>query len=599
MQSECIQMKSFKCEEIGSLQERISELQELHIKSSLPKGFQFDDNDWLTFQEDKEADPSLPIRICSRLEIVARTRDQFNEKHGRLLKFTDPDGIVHHWSMPMELLAGDGTSYRQELLSKGLLIASGNKARQLLTTYIQVCIPDKTIRCVEQTGWSKDLTAFVLNDETIGECGNEPLILQTTFGSSAVQSISGDLEDWQQLACLCKGNPKLIFSLSIAFAPPLQRLFGIENGGFHFRGHSSSGKTTCLRVAASVWGGSDFLKQWRATANGLEGACVSHNDCLMCLDEMGQMDPTEIGKVAYMLANGVGKTRADKLGNARTKASWRLLFLSSGEISLTDHLQEAKQKAKAGQEIRILDIPSDNGIFGCFDVLHGFEQPNLFAEHLTELSRKYYGVAGRQFIRSILKDKEAIIKKCKFIMLDFIKKCLPKNASSQIDRALNRFALAAAAGELATLFGITGWEEGVALKGAMDCFNDWLSARGNLGLQEEQQVLSHVRHFFEQHGESRFSPWRLEEESLSSKTVLRAGFRKPIECGEEFFVFREAFKKDLCLGFDHVFVAKVCLRNELLIPGPSYSPTRSERLPGSKKTTRVYRFSSKVLVDGE
>ena len=60
-------------------------------------------------------------------------------------------------------------------------------------------------------------------------------------------------------------------------------------------------------------------------------------------------------------------------------------------------------------------------------------------------------------------------------------------------------------------------------------------------------------------------------------------------------MFRESFKKDLCAGFDKELVEQVCLKNGLLMPGPTGGPTRSERLPGAKNSTRVYRFTSKVM----
>ena len=269
---------------------RAEELRSLYADASLPRGFHFDDEDWLTYQKETNSnDVSPPIRICSRLEVVARTRDQFSENHGRLLQFPDPDGVIHRWAMPMELLAGDGAVYRQELLSKGLLIAPGNQARQLLTIFIQTSSPSTTVRCVEQTGWSKDRSAFVFQNETVGSTGNEPLILQTTSSLQTTQTALGTLEEWQEMAALCIGNSRLIFAVSTAFAPPLLLLLGMENGGIHFRGGSSSGKTTCLRAAASVWGGPDYMQQWRTTANGLEGNAVSHNDCLLCLDEIGHI----------------------------------------------------------------------------------------------------------------------------------------------------------------------------------------------------------------------------------------------------------------------------------------------------------------------
>ena len=50
-----------------------------------------------------------PIWICSPLLIEALTRDENNENHGRLLKFFDFDGMLHQWTLPMELLASGGS----------------------------------------------------------------------------------------------------------------------------------------------------------------------------------------------------------------------------------------------------------------------------------------------------------------------------------------------------------------------------------------------------------------------------------------------------------------------------------------------------------
>lgn len=50
-----------------------------------------------------------------------------------------------------------------------------------------------------------------------------------------------------------------------------------------------------------------------------------------------------------MLANGSGKTRASKTGDVRSRHEWRLLFLSAGEISLVQHMEEVGKKIRAGQ----------------------------------------------------------------------------------------------------------------------------------------------------------------------------------------------------------------------------------------------------------
>lgn len=577
---------------------RAEELNRSYAEAILPKGFYYDEEGWLTFQKEVNGEtPSTPIKICSRLEVFARTRDQISENHGRLLQFSDPDGVMHRWSMPMELLAGDGAAYRQMLLSKGLLIAPGSQARQLLTTFIQTSTPAMTVRCVEQIGWNNERTAFVFQNETVGSSGNEPLILQTASNLPTMQASLGDLVEWQKMSSLCEGNSRLIFAVSAAFAPPLLFLLGMENGGVHFRGGSSSGKTTCLRVAASVWGGPDSVQQWRATANGLEGTAAAFNDCLLCLDEMGQMDPTELGHVAYMLANGVGKTRADKLGDSRRRKRWRLIFLSSGEIALAGHMWEGNKKVRAGQEVRVLDIPADIQKFGCFQELHGFELPKMFAEYLCESCKSNHGTAGPMFVKCLLPLQAEVIQRSQTIMKELSNKYVPATASGQVHRAFNRFALVAFAGELATTFGITGWPKGTAIEATMNCFNDWLRARGDMGSHEERCIISQVKHFFEQHGESRFTPWY--ELDQYGKTIMRAGYRKSCKDGEEFFVFQETFKRDVVSGFDPELVAQVCLKHGLLIPDSKGGATRSERLPGAKKSTRVYRFSSKVLVGEE
>ena len=83
-------------------------------------------------------------------------------------------------------------------------------------------------------------------------------------------------------------------------------------------GASSTGKSTALKVDASVWGNpTSYCRTWRATSNGLEGLAALHNDGLLILDELGQIDPKEAGEAAYLLANGKGNACATRNGTAR------------------------------------------------------------------------------------------------------------------------------------------------------------------------------------------------------------------------------------------------------------------------------------------
>ncbi len=79
------------------------------------------------------------------------------------------------------------------------------------------------------------------------------------------------------------------------------------------------------------------------------------------LDELSQVEPRAAGAAAYMLANGKGKARAGREGHARRAHEWRLIFLSTGEIALSDKIKEGGGQIAAGMEVRVIDLRADAG----------------------------------------------------------------------------------------------------------------------------------------------------------------------------------------------------------------------------------------------
>lgn len=179
------------------------------------------------FQPAPHSDGELPspIWVCSPLEILAITRDHANENHGKLLRFFDYDRVEHRWPMPMELLAGDGATYRQMLLAGGVQIREGRQGRELLSRYIQGSNPQKRMRCVNRLGWYRDL--YILPGETIGKLEDEEVIFQSQSPLNNHHEVKGTLQEWQQhVAQYCVDNSRLCFAVCVAFAAPLLQYWG-------------------------------------------------------------------------------------------------------------------------------------------------------------------------------------------------------------------------------------------------------------------------------------------------------------------------------------------------------------------------------------
>jgi uncharacterized protein (DUF927 family) len=368
----------------------------------------------------------------------------------------------------------------------------------------------------------------------------------------------------------------------------------MEGGGLHYRGPSSIGKTTIIQVGGSVWGGggvAGYIRSWRATDNGLEAVALAHCDTLLALDELAEIEAAAAGKAAYMLANGHAKLRMTRSAGARPAPEWQLLFLSTGEIGLADKVAEdPRKRITAGQEVRILDLQADAGKgLGVFEELHGYNRPSDLADHLKAASARHYGHASRAFLQKLVRDSEGAREKVRELMDKWIEKHSPKDAQGQVWRAGRRFALFAAAGELATRFGITGWPEGEAFAASADGFRGWHDQRGGSEPAEVLRGIAQVRAFIARHGSSRFLSWDQPDGNVRE----RAGFWRGDPHGRSYLFYPDAFR-EACVGLDHGIVARALAERGMLEPGTD-KLSKLVRLPATKKPQRFYVVTSKLL----
>lgn len=561
---------------------------------ALPEGFEIKGDRlcaWMLMGRGEDAQQEL-VPISSPVRVLAETSDEHGRGYGRLLEWQDSAGRVRRWAMPVRsLIPRNGEEVFTALLDAGLpFIELGHKRK--LAAYLMSCQPEQRITCVERTGWHG--RAYVLPGGSIGPEA-EGVILQTAGYAANDFTERGTLAEWQQgVAGLAVGNSRLCFALSLAFAAPLLTLVGMEGGGFHLKGESTDGKTTIMKAAASVYGNPDRYSQtWRATGNAIEGIASRRNDALLCLDELGELDGREAGQVAYMLSNGQGKARSKQDGELRERKAWRLLFLSTGELSLEDHAASAGQRTQAGMEVRTIQIPSDTGHHGAFEWLHGMEGGRTFADTLKANADHQHGTAFRTYVEALAGDLEAHSERLRAEIKRIAAELTPQGAGNQVGRAINRFALVAAAGELATRLGVTGWPEGEAMRAVRVCLKAWLAERGHLGNKEDAATLEQVRGFVTAHQYTRFADWF----DANHRPANMVGYRKVESDGVSFFVLPPGWA-EITKGRDPKRAAHLCLEAGYLLTGKDKKRLqRLSRLPGMGKAVRVYVLTERVLAD--
>jgi putative DNA primase/helicase len=492
--------------------------------------------------------------VAAHFEILGACRDPHGRGWGKYLRWSDGDERAHVQHVTDAALQGDPSTLCASLVDGGLQI---NRAQQrAFANYLSGVRVMGRVTIILRTGWHEvgGQSVFVLPGATIGPRGSETVILDGA--AHGPYETRGSLKDWQAgVGTLASGHVLPALAISAALAGPLLHLAGQEGGGVHFHGQSSRGKTTLLQVAASVWGrgGSPgYVRAWRTTANGLEGAAASATDTVLILDEFGQVDGREAGAVLYSLSNGGGKVRAARDGAMREPKSWRVMVLSTGEITVDSKLTEDRaRKPRAGQLVRMLDIPADRG-FGVFDHAGPDDDAGRLAKAFKQAAISAYGVAGPEFVRKLINEQVTGDDICGQVG-EFVSAYLPAGADGQVDRAAQRLGLIATAGELAALLGVTPWREGEVTAAAAWALEQWISQRGGTEPAEARQAIEQVRRFIEAHGEYRFEPLdKVEARAVPN----RAGWRKGEGLEREWLIPSETWRNEICAGLDPKFVSR-------------------------------------------
>lgn len=235
---------------------------------------------------------------------------------------------------------------------------------------------------------------------------------------------------------------------------------------------------------------------------------------------------------------------------------WRVVVLSSGESTMSKHMEAAGIRSKTGQEIRLLDVPVYR-TFGAFDELHGMGEGcdlttdqgrkaagAAFAERVHRAAEHHHGHAGLAFVELIAARMASDEGAAELAAAYAATRAAFPSCTGQEARAAARFAVAALAGELASAAGLLPWPRDTARLAMLELFGDWAEFRGR-GQSEDLKILRAVSGYIARHA-ARFASADGQD---GAQVQNRAGWWRPHGEGRLYLFTAEAMA-EAAQGFD-------------------------------------------------
>ena len=219
------------------------------------------------------------------------------------------------------------------------------------------------VRCVPRTGWHtvEGMRVFVADvpiyPTSAGDDRPEIIVSDRADRKRAFAGLKpaeGLRAHVEALAAAWKADPVCATVIAGALAAPLLEPLQVPNFALHLLGDSSRGKTSMLKIAASVYGDPSnrtWVASWDTTIAAAEWRAQMLNDLPLCFDEIGTAERGAAERMVYTLINGTSRSRSQKDLGQRATGEWRNIIVSTGEHSLSGHA------TATGAQVRVVELP--------------------------------------------------------------------------------------------------------------------------------------------------------------------------------------------------------------------------------------------------
>lgn len=377
------------------------------------------------------------VQLCERVETMEKHVDLLTGAEKLLIAITLPYTTKKVW-----IDRGDVKPNRilPPLINLGLTVLETMDSIAVIIDVILTTEKEVPITYThDQLGFAKvgDTHCFLGHHPV----GNLPALQsRSTYHRAAVTKPRGSPELWRRMMLdVGVDCPPICLAIALGVTAPVAHLLRedglfLEVPLFALIGESSSGKTTMLQLAASLWGSPmHLLRNFHATTNAFFAMMRDQSGLPVLVDEGTIAKDFDFDSLLYALPEGRGKLRCTSNGDPRDPIEFSGSIILTSERSVLERAQGYK-----GQQARILEFSLP------------WTRSAEEADRIKSVCVSNYGWAGNA-IASILIDKGSK-RKLKRKFRFFVKRLLSeidRPPSGVEDRLVKRMALILTSGWVA------------------------------------------------------------------------------------------------------------------------------------------------------
>ncbi|MCJ0951533.1 DUF927 domain-containing protein [Mammaliicoccus sciuri] len=238
----------------------------------------------------------------------------------------------------------------------------------------------------------------------------------------------GTLQDYSDTVFKqVKDSPMAMMFVYASLGSILLHDFNVEPFIVDMASKTSTGKTTALKVASSVWGTNNLINEWNTTKVNLERKAGIMNSFPLIFDDTRKAPHYQLADIVYQFSGGRSKGRGN-IHSIENELTWQNILISTGETSIVEYGQE-----KAGISARVITL-QDNPF-----------NDDVNLRMLYDGLENNYGQLGLAFIEQYAKRKDDYKNVFRSHEKLFVEKAEDNEVMQRLGRA---FALLQTAGEI-------------------------------------------------------------------------------------------------------------------------------------------------------